>query len=49
MLLLLPIRCSLRCFPDFYTEIMENHSFNKALFIVGNRHDLSAKEEKKTQ
>jgi len=48
-MLLLPIGCSLRCFSDFYTEFMENHSFNKALFIVGTRHDLGAKEEKKIQ
>jgi hypothetical protein len=47
--MLLPIRCSLRSFSDFYTEIMESHSFNKALFIVGIRHDLSAKEETKIQ
>jgi hypothetical protein len=47
--MLLPIRCSLRCFSDFYTEIMENHGFNKALFIAGTRHDLAAKEETKIE
>jgi hypothetical protein len=28
---------------------MENYSYNKAFFIVGTRHDLGVKEEKKIQ
>jgi len=47
--MLLPIRCSLRCFSYLYTEIMKSHSFNKALFIVGTGHDLGAKKEMKIQ
>jgi hypothetical protein len=48
-MLLLHIRRSLRCFSYLYTEIMENHSFNKALSIVGTHYDLGAKEENKIQ